>query len=72
MPTNDEVRFYREAIGAKYPICDNVWAVGGDLKLLIQDTTEDAKQNQLFNGWKHTMGTKCNHISCFTILITIW
>ena len=49
MPTNDEVRFYREA---KYPICDNVWAAADGLKLIVQESTEDSNQNQPFNGWK--------------------
>ena len=50
MPTNDEVGFYREIIGAKYAICDNVWAAADDIKLLIQDPTEDVMHNQLVNG----------------------
>ena len=59
MPTNDEVRFYHELIGAKYPICDNVWAAADSLKLLIQEPTEDTTQNQLFNGWKDTHNINC-------------
>ena len=59
MPTNDEVRFYRESIGAKYLICDNVWAVADILKLLIQEPTEDSKQNQLYNRWKDTHNINC-------------
>ena len=47
MPANDKVRFYREAIGAKYPSCDNVWAEVDGLKLLIQEPAEDTKKNQL-------------------------
>ena len=53
------MRFYREAIGDKYPICDNIWAAANGLKLLIQDPNEDAKQNWLFNGWKHTHNINC-------------
>ena len=59
MPTNDEVRFYREEMGAKYPICDNVWAAPDSLKLLIQEPTEDTEQNQMFNGCKHTHNIDC-------------
>ena len=43
MPINDEVIFYREAIGAKYPIYNHGWAVADGLKLLIQNPTEDSK-----------------------------
>ena len=49
IPNNDEVRFYREAIGAKYPIYDNVWAAADSIKLLIQEPAEDSKHNQLYN-----------------------
>ena len=59
MPANDEVRFYHETIGTKYPIFDNVQTAADDLKLLIQELTKDAKQNQLFNGWKHKHNINC-------------
>ena len=45
MPTNYEVKFYREATWAEKPICDNVWAAADGLKLLIQESTTDSKQN---------------------------
>ena len=59
IPTNAEVSFYCEVSGADYLICDNVWAVAEGIKLLIQKPTEDAKQNQLFNRWKHTHTINC-------------
>ena len=59
MSPKDEVIFYREVIEAKYPISDNVRAVADGLKLLTQEPTEDAKQNQPFNGWKHMHNINC-------------
>ena len=45
IPNNYELKFYREAIWAEKPICENVWAAADGLKLLIQESTTDSKQN---------------------------
>ena len=58
-PSNDEVAFYTHVIGEKYPSCSDVWAAADGLKLLIQEPTDNAKQNQLFNGWKHSHNINC-------------
>ena len=35
MPTNANVSFYHEVIGAKYPTYDNTWVAADGIKLLI-------------------------------------
>ena len=52
-PTVAEVRFYQAAIGEKYPLCADVWGAADGLKLLIQGTEDEAKQNKNYNGWTH-------------------
>ena len=47
-----KVRFYQEVIGAKYPLCSDVWAAADGLKLLIQKCNDEQKQNYHYNGWK--------------------
>jgi hypothetical protein len=58
-PSNQDVVFYRHVIGEKYPSCAEVWGAADGLKLLIQEPTDDAKQNQYFNGWKHSHNMNC-------------
>ena len=59
MSSNNEVRFYHEAIGAKYSIFDHIWAAADGINLLMQESAEDSKQNQLYNRWKHTHNINC-------------
>ena len=44
MPSCSDIRFYQEVIGAKYPRYADMCASIG-LKLLIQGTGDDVKQN---------------------------
>ena len=50
MPSISDVRFYQEVIGEKYPRCSDVWGAADGLKVLIQGTCDDIRQNQNFNG----------------------
>ena len=52
IPTISQVKFFQEVIGAKYPLCSDVWAAADGLKLLIQKSTDERKQNMHYNGWK--------------------
>ena len=53
LPTVDNVRFYQAAIGEKYPLCADVWEAADSLKLLIQSTEDESKQNKNYNGWTY-------------------
>ena len=53
LPTVDNVRFYQAAIGEKYPLCVDVWEAADSLKLLIQSTEDESKQNKNYNGWTY-------------------
>ena len=48
--TLDDVRFYQASIGEQYHLCADVWGAADGLKLLIQSTEDEAKQNKNYNG----------------------
>ena len=53
LPTVENAQFYQAAIGEKYPLCADVWEAADSLKLLIQSTEDESKQNKNYNGWTH-------------------
>ena len=59
LPTVNDVRFYQAAISEKYPLCHEVWGAADGLKLLIQSSEDEAKQNKNFNGWTHGHYINC-------------
>ena len=59
LPTDEETEFFCHAIETKYESLPNFWSAYDGLKLLIQEPTVDQKQNQLYNGWKHTHNINC-------------
>ena len=59
LPTDDETIFFCHVIQTKYENLPNVWGASDGLKLLIQEPIDDRKQNQLYNGWKHTHNINC-------------
>ena len=52
-PNKEEVKYYIEAIGAKYPVLKDykVWAAADGLKVPLQQSTDYFKQNKNYNGW---------------------
>ena len=40
MPSIEDIQFYQEVIGAKYPIRDDVWEAANVIKLLSEDLGE--------------------------------
>ena len=64
IPTFDEVRFYRSAIGRKYPNISEVWAVDDGLKTFIQAVEKSNEQNKYYNGYNH--GHYTNSVFVFT------
>ena len=53
LPSDEQVEYFCSDIEKKYPVLVDVWGAIDSLKLLIQEPTDDKKQNQLFNGWKY-------------------
>lgn len=51
--TNEEVRFYQNTIGDKYPNVSEVWAAADDLKYTFECPGLDSEQNKFYNGWTH-------------------
>ena len=64
LPTHEKIRFYQSVIGAKYPLCSNVWAAADGIKLLLEKSTSEQKQNYYFNGWKHGHYINCIFVFC--------
>ena len=53
MPSIEDIRLYNKLIGAKYPLCGDVWSKSDGIKLLSDIPGDDIKKNQLYNGWTH-------------------
>ena len=64
LPTVLKVIFFQEVIGAKYPLCSDVWAAADGLKLLIQKSTNELKQNYHYNRWKCSHFINCVFVYC--------
>lgn len=52
MPSAEKANQYKQAISAKYPSLKNVGLVGDGVKILIQKSGNNKKQNSYYNGWK--------------------
>ena len=63
-PTVDKIRFYQNIIGSKYPLCSDVYAAADGIKLLIQQSGDEQKQNRFYNGWKHGHYVNCIFVFC--------
>ena len=63
-PSVDKIRFYQSIIGSKYPLCSDVWAAADGIKLLIQQSEDEQKQNCFYNGWKHGHYVNCIFVFC--------
>ena len=64
LPSLEKVRFYQEVIGNKYPLCSDVWAAADGIKLLLEKSGDDSKQNYHFNGWKNGHFINCVFVFC--------
>ena len=53
IPSPEKVDEYKQAISAKYPILNDVWATMDGLKTPIQQAGSTKKQSYFYNGWKH-------------------
>ena len=64
LPSVSKVRFYQEVIAQKYPLCADVWAAADGLKLLVEKSGVDSKQNYYFNVWKNGHFINCIFVFC--------
>ena len=64
MPSVEDVRFYNKVIGAKHPLCGDVWGAAGRIKLLSEALGDEIKQNRLYNGWTHGHYIHCVFVLC--------
>ena len=49
----EEVEFYRNAIGNKYPLMGDVWGALDGLKTTIEEAGTVSVQNAFYNEWSH-------------------
>ena len=53
LATINDMRFYQSTIGEKYPLCHDVWGAVYGLKLIVQSSEDEEKQNKKINRWTH-------------------
>ena len=56
---DEEIEFYEECIGEKYPHYCNVWRAMDGLKVTIQKPCHESIQNRFYNGWTHGHYVNC-------------
>ena len=52
IPSDDEIRGFKEIVAQRHPSLRNVWMTMDGLKLYLEQSPSTVIQNQYYNGWK--------------------
>ena len=53
MPTAQETPQYRDSISEKYSLLEDLYAMADGIKIYLQESSKEVRQNMFYNGWEH-------------------